>query len=369
MRVARVELRDFRNCERASVDLPDGLTVICGAERRGQDEPARGRLLRLHGRSPRTVQRARARFAAAQPWRASRSISTGPTVTARLEIGFEPGEAKRVVLDGADLEGPPGLEARPPVSVFLPERLELVKGAPGARRAHLDQLVAALWPSRAGTRSAYSRALAQRNALLGRLRTGGAPADALSRLGHGARAPGLPAHGGPARGDRRRRDPVSPPSPSGSGCPVRPRRATARAPRQARPSDARGGAGRAPRPPTWSAASPSTGRTATSSSCSWPARRSALVRLAGPAARGAPRAPVRRARAARRPPWARAADAARRRDVRARRRPARAARRAAARRRASRSSPPPSGATCPDAETSLEVEAGSVRGPSGVLAA
>jgi DNA replication and repair protein RecF len=47
-----------------------------------------------------------------------------------------------------------------------------VKGAPSARRAHLDQVVAALWPARVGTRAAYSRALAQRNALLGRIRAG-----------------------------------------------------------------------------------------------------------------------------------------------------------------------------------------------------
>jgi DNA replication and repair protein RecF len=63
--------------------------------------------------------------------------------------------------------------------VFLPERLELVKGAPAARRAHLDQVVAALWPSRAETRTSYSRALAQRNALVGRIRAGGAGPAAL----------------------------------------------------------------------------------------------------------------------------------------------------------------------------------------------
>ena len=51
--------------------------------------------------------------------------------------------------------------------MFLPDRLELVKGAPALRRAHLDQVVAALWPARAGTRGEYARALAQRNALLG----------------------------------------------------------------------------------------------------------------------------------------------------------------------------------------------------------
>jgi DNA replication and repair protein RecF len=61
----------------------------------------------------------------------------------------------------------------------MPERLELVKGAPAARRAHLDQVVAALWPARAGARSAYSRALAQRNALLGRIRAGASSPAAL----------------------------------------------------------------------------------------------------------------------------------------------------------------------------------------------
>ena len=48
--------------------------------------------------------------------------------------------------------------ARPLVSVFLPDRLELIKGAPALRRAHLDQFVAALWPARAGTRRAYAQA-------------------------------------------------------------------------------------------------------------------------------------------------------------------------------------------------------------------
>jgi DNA replication and repair protein RecF len=47
------------------------------------------------------------------------------------------------------------------------------------RRAHLDQVVAALWPARVGTRRAFARALAQRNALLGRVRAGVADRAAL----------------------------------------------------------------------------------------------------------------------------------------------------------------------------------------------
>ena len=58
----------------------------------------------------------------------------------RLEVGLEPGEAKRVRMDGAALSGPAGTDVRPLVSVFMPDRLDLVKGAPALRRAHLDQL-------------------------------------------------------------------------------------------------------------------------------------------------------------------------------------------------------------------------------------
>jgi DNA replication and repair protein RecF len=47
------------------------------------------------------------------------------------------------------------------------------------RRAHLDQVVAALWPARAGTRRAYAAALAQRNALLASIRAGRASRASL----------------------------------------------------------------------------------------------------------------------------------------------------------------------------------------------
>ncbi len=55
----------------------------------------------------------------------------------------------------------------------MPDRLALVKGPPAPRRAHLDRLVAALWPARAEFASGYARTLAQRNALIGRIRRGG----------------------------------------------------------------------------------------------------------------------------------------------------------------------------------------------------
>ena len=90
-----------------------------------------------------------------------------------LSVGFQPGEAKRFKVDGAPAERLLDAPHRPLVSVFLPDRLELVKGPPALRRSHLDQVVAALWPGRTATRRQYGQALAQRNALLARVRAGG----------------------------------------------------------------------------------------------------------------------------------------------------------------------------------------------------
>jgi DNA replication and repair protein RecF len=66
------------------------------------------------------------------------------------------------------------------VSVFHPDRLRLVKGPPAHRRAHLDRLIAALWPSRAELRAGFGRTLSQRNALVARVRAGLASASSLA---------------------------------------------------------------------------------------------------------------------------------------------------------------------------------------------
>ncbi len=96
-----------------------------------------------------------------------------------LSVGFTAGQPKVMRADGANVERLLDLSTRPLVSVFLPDRLELIKGAPALRRAHLDQFVAALWPARAGTRRQYGQALAQRNALIARIRSGRADRASL----------------------------------------------------------------------------------------------------------------------------------------------------------------------------------------------
>ena len=172
-------LRDFRTYERAEVALGPGLTVVSGRNGAGKTNLLEGLYFGCVGRSCRTSnEREVVRFGAplTRVEVHTRDAHGDPHV---LAVGFEPGAGKKMRVDGVAVPRLVDAPARPLVGLFLPDRLELVKGAPALRRAHLDQVVAALWPSRAGTRGEYARALAQRNALLGRIRARSATPGSL----------------------------------------------------------------------------------------------------------------------------------------------------------------------------------------------
>ena len=171
MRVLSLTLRDFRSYEDAAVSLGPGLTVVSGPNGAGKTNLLEAIYFGAVGRSPRTTnERELVRFGATTARVVLRSeADDGPH---EISVGFEPGQPKRLRVDGAAVERLLDAPERPLVSVFLPDRLDLIKGAPVLRRAHVDQLVAALWPSRVQTRRSYMQALAQRNALIARIRSG-----------------------------------------------------------------------------------------------------------------------------------------------------------------------------------------------------
>ncbi len=179
MRVERLTVRDFRGYHDAEVAFGPGLTVITGPNGAGKTNLIEALYYGCTGRSCRTSnEREMVRF---------REEVTRVVVTAwaqdgghELAVGFAPGEPKRMTVDGAPVERLVDVVQRPLVSVFLPDRLELIKGAPSLRRSHLDQFVAALWPARVAARRAYAQSLAQRNALITRIRSGVAGRDSLT---------------------------------------------------------------------------------------------------------------------------------------------------------------------------------------------
>jgi DNA replication and repair protein RecF len=179
VRVVSVQMRDFRTYVRAEARLGAGLTVVHGPNGAGKSNLLEALYFGCTGRSPRTGnERELVRFGA-QAARVVVQLADDDGAH-ELSVGFEPGQPKRMTSDGAPVERLLDVDSRPLVSVFEPDRLELVKGPPTVRRAHLDQVVAAIWPLRARTRREYSRILAQRNALLGRIRSGRASHATLS---------------------------------------------------------------------------------------------------------------------------------------------------------------------------------------------
>jgi DNA replication and repair protein RecF len=165
-----VQLRDFRTYARAEARFGAGLTVVHGPNGAGKSNLLEALYFGCTGYSQRTrSERELVRFGA-QATRVVVELSDGAD-RHELAVGFQPGCPKRMTADGAPVERLADVQERPLVSVFSPDRLELLKGTPALRRAHLDRLVAALWPARAATRHDYSRALAQRNALIAGIRS------------------------------------------------------------------------------------------------------------------------------------------------------------------------------------------------------
>jgi DNA replication and repair protein RecF len=186
MHASRIRVRDFRSYERAEAELGEGLTVVVGPNGAGKTNLLEAVYFGLTARSCRTSNEREVVRLGAELTRTETEVAADDGLHL-LEVGFKAGEPKHLRIDGAPVDrfGPD--VSRPLTVVFLPERLELVRGGPSLRRAHLDQFAAALHPALADLRSRYARALAQRNALVARHSVGPGlldPWDAeLARLG------------------------------------------------------------------------------------------------------------------------------------------------------------------------------------------
>ena len=177
MIVESVAVRDFRNLAAGEVALGPGLNLLWGSNGAGKTNLLEATYTALAGRSCRTRDD---RETIAFGESLSRAEATVGSVGYRRRFlsSVSRSEGRRRLVDGAPA-APDADSLRPPLAVFMPDRLALVKGPPAGRRAHLDGFCAALWPGRAEARRRYSRSLAQRNALLGRIRAGAASAATL----------------------------------------------------------------------------------------------------------------------------------------------------------------------------------------------
>jgi DNA replication and repair protein RecF len=176
--VTAIEARPLRSLERVRVELAGGIVSVVGPNGVGKTNLVEALYFALTGRSFRTSDRRDLIPFGGSLARAEATIRDDDGLERRLLASVSRTEGRRHLLDGSPADPATLARNRPPVAVFAPDRLSLVKGPPAERRAHLDGFLAARWPARGELRKRFGQALAQRNALIARVAAGlASPAD------------------------------------------------------------------------------------------------------------------------------------------------------------------------------------------------
>jgi DNA replication and repair protein RecF len=167
--VFAVEARPLRSLAQARIELGPGIVSLVGPNGVGKTNLLEALYFALTGRSFRTSDRRDLIPFGGSFARAEATIRDEDGIERHLLASVSRAEGRRHLLDGSAADPATLARSRPPIAVFSPDRLSLIKGPPAERRAHLDGFVAARWPSRAELRQRFGQALAQRNALVARL--------------------------------------------------------------------------------------------------------------------------------------------------------------------------------------------------------
>jgi DNA replication and repair protein RecF len=177
--VTAIEAKPLRSLDRVRVELAPGIVSVIGPNGAGKTNLVEAIYFALTGRSFRTSDRRDLIPFGGSLARAEATIRDEDGLERRLLASVSRVEGRRHLLDGNPADPATIARSRPPVAVFAPDRLTLIKGPPAERRAHLDGFLAARWPARGELRKRYGQALAQRNALLSRLAAGYGSSDEL----------------------------------------------------------------------------------------------------------------------------------------------------------------------------------------------
>ncbi|MBN2362134.1 MAG: DNA replication and repair protein RecF [Deltaproteobacteria bacterium] len=160
-------LTDFRNVERAGVELAPRLTFLVGDNAQGKTNALEALAYAL------TLKPLRpARLGDLVRRGASTAVVdvslTGPALPWQIHVEVEAG-GRQVLVNGKLLRDPANLLGAVALVAFTPDDLALVKGAPELRRRSLDRFVFQVQPGHLRHARDYQRALRARNLLLRRL--------------------------------------------------------------------------------------------------------------------------------------------------------------------------------------------------------
>jgi DNA replication and repair protein RecF len=174
--VSSLRLVNFRSYCDVTVRFGPGLNVVVGENATGKTNLLEAAWFALRGSSPRTRRDEKLITWGEQFARVELALEDAGGGARHVDVGFAPGQGKRVRWDGLEVATIDELRGRSQVFIFVPESLLLVKGSPARRRAHLDAFAAALDPQYAAAARELQGVLRQRNAQLAAVKNGADPA-------------------------------------------------------------------------------------------------------------------------------------------------------------------------------------------------
>ena len=168
MFVTELKLVDFRNFQKATLELTDGVTVFVGSNGQGKTNLVEAVEYLSTMSSHRVAATAPLIRAGADSAivRAKVQAARDDDRVISLELEIANGRSNVARLNRGPLPRPRDLIGALRTVVFSPMDLSIVRGDPSDRRAWLDSLVQTRWPRMAGVRQDLDRVLKQRNALL-----------------------------------------------------------------------------------------------------------------------------------------------------------------------------------------------------------
>lgn len=180
MHVARLSLIDYRNYERADLDLGPGATVFVGRNGQGKTNLVEsiGYLATLGSHR---VTGDQALIRAGADAAIVRALLSHGDRELLVELQLNRQGANRAQLNRSPVKTRE-LPRYAHSVLFAPEDLAIVRGEPSVRRRMLDELLVQRTPRLSGVMADYDRVLRQRNSLLKSARARGLAADKLSTL-------------------------------------------------------------------------------------------------------------------------------------------------------------------------------------------
>jgi len=161
--VARLDLENFRNYERASVELAPGFNVLFGRNAQGKTNFLEALYLLATTRLLRGKRDTEGIREGCDAAKVSATLAGSET---EIAFAMERGAKKRALLNGVALPRASDLIGRLRVVCISAADMEIVRGDPSQRRLFLDLELSALSPAYLRHLTLYKRAMEQRNVLL-----------------------------------------------------------------------------------------------------------------------------------------------------------------------------------------------------------